>query len=153
MNKLVNRLKQRSIIKYSTRLVIILNNVVIKIPVSRKGYLQGLHEKKIWDKYNNINSWEFNSLAELKWMCMGIVCQKRYDTVSSIPSRVVNRIKSLIHEFDFDNCDLHNHENWGIEGNRYILLDYGINNHIASLYNQSILDKIINKTSKGLFKC
>ena len=122
-------------IKYSTRLVFILRNVVIKIPVSRKGYLQGLNEKKIWDKYNNINSWGFNTLAELKWMWMGIVCQKRYNTVSSIPPRVVNRIKSLIHEFDFDNCDLHNPENWGIDGKKYILLDYGVNEHIASLYN------------------
>ena len=122
-------------IKYSTRLVFVLMNVVIKIPVSRKGYLQGLNEKKIWDKYNNINSWEFNTLAELKWMWMGVVCQKRYNTVSSIQPRVVNRIKSLIHEFDFDNCDLHNPENWGIDGNKYILLDYGVNEHIASLYN------------------
>ena len=122
-------------IKYSTRLVIILKNVVIKIPVSKKGYLQGLNEKKIWDKYNNINSWEFNTLAELKWMWMGVVCQKRYNTVSSIQPRVVNRIKLLIHEFDFDNCDLHNPENWGIDCKKYILLDYGVNEHIASLYN------------------
>ena len=47
----------------------------------------------------------------------------------------VKEIKSLIHEFDFDNCDLHNPENWGIDGNKYILLDYGVNEHIASLYN------------------
>jgi len=37
--------------KYSTRLVIILKNVVIKIPISRRGYLQGINEKMIWDKY------------------------------------------------------------------------------------------------------
>ena len=117
-------------IKYSTRLVIILKNTVIKIPVTRKGYLQGLNEKKIWDKYNNINS-----LAKLKWMWMGIVCQKRYNTVSSIPSREVNHIKSLIHEFDFNNCDLHNSENWGIDGKKYILLDYGVTEYIAGLYN------------------
>tara|TARA_R110001606_G_scaffold5122_4_gene24024 strand:+ start:343 stop:699 length:357 start_codon:yes stop_codon:yes gene_type:complete len=117
-------------IKYSTRLVLILRNVVIKIPVSRKGYLQGLNEKKIWDKYNNVAL-----LGELKWMWMGVVCQKRYNVVSSIPFTKVKEIKSLIHEFDFDNCDLHNPENWGIDGNKYILLDYGVNEHIASLYN------------------
>ena len=54
--------------KYSTRLVILLKNIVIKIPLSRRGYLQGLNEKKIWDKYNNINS-----LAELKWMYLGVM--------------------------------------------------------------------------------
>lgn len=117
-------------IKYSTRLVIVLKNIVIKIPVSRKGYLQGVNEKYIWDKYKDVSS-----LAELKWMFMGIVCQKRYDTeLLVVPNIVVRRIKSIVKEFDFDNCDLHNSENWGMEGKEYILLDYGINKHIASLY-------------------
>ena len=116
-------------IKYSTRLVFILRNVVIKIPVTRKGYLQGLNEKKIWNKYNNVTS-----LAELKWTWMGIVCQKRYNTVSSIPSEIVKGKKELIPEFDFDNCDLYNPENWGIDNKTYVLLDYGVNKYIASLY-------------------
>jgi hypothetical protein len=115
--------------KYSTRLVIILKNIVIKIPISKRGYLQGLNEKKIWEKYNNITY-----LAELKWMFIGIICQKKYNTVKSIPKRVVKRNKVLIPEFNFDNCDLYNCENWGIEGKKYILLDYGINKHISSLY-------------------
>ena len=116
-------------IKSSTRVVFILHDIVIKVPVSRRGYLQGLNEKKIWDKYKNITS-----LAELKWMFMGIVCQKRYATVESIPTRVIKRIKSKIPEFNFDNCDLRNPQNWGIEGKTYILLDYGVNSYIASLY-------------------
>ena len=65
---------------------------------------------------------------------MGIVCQKRYNTVSSIPNNVVIRIKELIPEFDFNNCDLHNPENWGIDDKTYILLDYGVNKYIAGLY-------------------
>ena len=116
-------------IKYSTRLVIILKNVVIKIPVSRKGYLQGINEKNIWDKYKGIAP-----LAELKWFCMGIVCQKRYNTITSISKPVVKRIKLKIPEFDFKNCDLHNPDNWGRSGKRYILLDYGVNAYVASLY-------------------
>jgi hypothetical protein len=115
--------------KYSTRIVIILKNIVIKIPISRRGYLQGLNEKKIWNKYYDIDL-----LAELKWMFMGIVCQKRYSTTKSIPFGAVQYTKELIPEFDFDNCDLHNAKNWGVEDNKYILLDYGINKHIASLY-------------------
>ena len=117
------------LIKYSTRLVFILRNVVIKIPVSRKGYLQGLNERKIWDKYNN-----FTSLAELKWMWMGIVCQKRYNTITSIPDQVVMCNKILMPEFDFNNCDLYNPENWGTDGDNYILLDYGVSKYIAGLY-------------------
>ena len=116
-------------IKYSTRVTIVLKNIVIKIPVSRRGYLQGLNEKKLWDKYKGIGL-----LAELKWICMGIVCQKRYDTVSSIPNQLINNAKKWIPEFNFDNCDLHNDENWGANGNQYILLDYGINEYIAKLY-------------------
>jgi hypothetical protein len=115
--------------KYSTRIVIVFDHVVVKIPISRRGYLQGLNEKKIWDKYHKLNL-----LAELKWMFMGIVCQKRYDSVGSIPNRVVSVIKELMPEFDFDNCDLHNPANWGVDSKRYILLDYGINEYIASLY-------------------
>ena len=41
--------------KYSTRLVILLKNIVIKIPLSKRGYLQGLNEKKIWDKYKHLD--------------------------------------------------------------------------------------------------
>lgn len=115
--------------KYSTRLVIILKNIVVKIPINRKGYLQGLNEKKIWDKYNSVAY-----LAELKWIFMGIVCQKRYNVAKTIPNIVVRRNKISMPEFNFPDCDLHNPRNWGIEGNRYILLDYGINKHIASLY-------------------
>jgi len=122
-------LLRSTMIKYSTRLVLILRNVVIKIPVNRKGYLQGLNEKKIWDKYNSVTS-----LAELKWMWMGIVCQKRYNTTTSIPDSVVIRIKELIPEFDFNNCDLYNHENWGINNKTHVLLDYGVSKYIASLY-------------------
>lgn len=118
-------------IKCSTRLVIIFKNIVIKIPISRKGYLQGLNEKKIWDKYSDVTY-----LAELKWMWMGIVCQKKYDVVSSIPDSVVISNKKLIPEFDFNNCDLYNPENWGIDNKIYVLLDYGVNAYIASLYKQ-----------------
>jgi hypothetical protein len=116
-------------LKYSTRIVILFDNIVIKIPISKRGYLQGLNEKKIWDKYKDIGC-----LAELKWMYFGIICQKRYNPVKRIPNTKVWHIKELIPEFDFDNCDLHNSKNWGMECKNYILLDYGINKQIANLY-------------------
>lgn len=118
--------------KYSTRFVIVFDNVVVKIPLSIRGYLQGLNEKKIWDKYNR-----YGLLAELKWMRFGIVCQKKYDISKSIPKIVVKRLKAKIAEFNFDNCDLYNYENWGTDGKKYILLDYGITKYIASLYNKN----------------
>jgi hypothetical protein len=115
--------------KYSTRIVILFDNIVIKIPLSKRGYLQGLNEKYIWDKYK-----QFGCLAELKWMFLGIVCQKRYNPVKRVPNTKVWHIKELIPEFDFDNCDLYKAENWGIENKNYILLDYGINENISKLY-------------------
>ena len=121
--------------KYSTRLVIVFDNVVVKIPLSIRGYLQGINEKKIWDKYNR-----HGLLAELKWMRFGVVCQKRYDISKSIPKIVVKRLKAKIAEFNFDNCDLYNYENWGTDGKKYILLDYGISEYIASLYNKNKKD-------------
>jgi hypothetical protein len=123
--------------KYSTRFVILFNRFVIKIPLSRRGYLQGINEKYIWDNYKD------NALlAELKWMRFGIVCQKRYTQINSIPKRVVNRFKEKISEFNFDNCDLYNYENWGKDGKKYILLDYGVNEYIASLYKHNNLKKL-----------
>ena len=115
--------------KYSTRLVIVLKKIVIKIPLERKGFLQGYNEKRIWEKYKAIKK-----LAELKWMFLGIVCQKRYSNVDAIPQIEVDNIKKLIPEFDFENCDFWNFENWGKDGKEYILLDYGNSNYVASLY-------------------
>jgi hypothetical protein len=121
--------------KYSTRFVILFNRFVIKIPLSRRGYLQGINEKYIWDNYKD-NA----PLAELKWMRFGIVCQKRYTQINSIPKRVVNRYKEKIPEFNFDNCDLYNYQNWGKDNKKYILLDYGINENISKLYNKNKQD-------------
>jgi hypothetical protein len=115
--------------KYSTRFVIIFSNIVVKIPLSKRGYLQSINEKNIWDKYKGIAP-----LAELKCIYKGIVCQKRYKNVNYIPLRAVENIKKLIPEFMFDNCDLYNYKNWGIENYKHILLDYGINQHISTLY-------------------
>ena len=124
------RLLKHKMIKYSTRVAIILKNIVIKIPVTRRGYLQGVHEKRMWDKYKDTVS-----LAELKWMFVGIVCQKRYQNdLQNIPVNIVKAYKSKISEFDFENCDLHNPKNWGYDEQGYVLLDYGINQYIASLY-------------------
>jgi hypothetical protein len=115
--------------KYSTRFVIIFKNFVIKIPICRKGWLQGYNEKRIWNKYKHKAP-----LAELKWMCLGVICQKRYTTINEVPQSEVDKIKILISEFDFDNCDFWNHDNWGKEGEKYILLDYGNSPYVASLY-------------------
>jgi hypothetical protein len=115
--------------KYSTRFVIVFKNIVIKIPIDKKGYLQGINEKYIYNKYKNIAP-----IAKLNWMRFGIVCQKKYNTISKIPKKEVQNIKILIPEFNIKNCDLYNYENWGIENNNYILLDYGISKKIANLY-------------------
>jgi hypothetical protein len=116
-------------IKYSTRVVIIFSSFVVKIPICRKGFLQGYNERKIWEKYkDSVN------IAELKWMILGIVCQKRYAPITEISAIEVETIKEMIPEFNFDNCDFHNAENWGREGDRYILLDYGNDPYVASLY-------------------
>lgn len=116
-------------LRYSTRIVIILNKIVIKIPIDKKGYLQGINEKYIYNKYKNVAP-----LAKLNWMRFGIVCQKKYKTISKIPKKQIQNIKILIPEFNIKNCDLYNYENWGIKNKKYILLDYGINQKIANLY-------------------
>ena len=115
--------------RYSTRFVILFKNIVIKIPLSKKGFLQGYNELKVWNKYKNKAP-----LAELKWMFLGVVCQKRYITIEEVPQIEVDKIKKLIPEFNFKNCDFYNYENWGKDGQKYILLDYGNSPYVASLY-------------------
>jgi hypothetical protein len=67
-------------------------------------------------------------------MFLGIVCQKKYTTTDKVPQIEVDKIKKLIPEFNFENCDFWNYENWGKEKNKFILLDYGNSPYIASLY-------------------
>ena len=134
---LVTQLKEQSYlvlkmlkIKSSTRLVFILKGVVIKIPLSRRGYLQGKNEKTLWDKFSHLNM-----LGELRWEKIGIVCMKRYSPLNRIPKGYVNWIKRNIPELNVINCDLHNVKNWGRDGNSNpILIDYGINEYISTLY-------------------
>ncbi len=117
-------------IKYSTRLVFLIGGLVLKIPLSRRGYLQCKNEKSIWDKYKNLNV-----LGELYWEKFGIICMKRYNNVNNINPIHISNIKKNIVEFDIDNCDLFNHQNWGIDENSNIMLiDYGINEYISKLY-------------------
>jgi hypothetical protein len=115
--------------KYSTRFVILFKKFVIKIPICKKGFLQGYNEQKIWNNYKDTAP-----LAELKWMFIGVVCQKRYTTIEEVPQSEVDKIKKLIPDFDFENCDFWNYENWGKDGQKYILLDYGNSIYVASLY-------------------
>ena len=118
-------------IKISTRLAIILSEIVLKFPISRRGFLQSKNEKYIWDKYRNRIV-----LGELYFEFMGIVCMKRYQSINEIPKSNVLSIKSIIKEFDIDRCDLYNSDNWGKENGRYYLIDYGISQYISTLYKK-----------------
>ena len=118
-------------IKISTRLVFIFKNFVIKIPIDKRGYLQGKNEKVIWNKYKGTNL-----LGVFYWECLGIVCMKKYNVCKTdIPIKVVINLKSNIKEFDLINCDLYNYENWAFDNAKYILIDYGINERISKMYS------------------
>jgi hypothetical protein len=118
-------------IKISTRLVILLPRIVLKFPLSRRGYLQSKNEKLIWNKYKSTDI-----LGELYWEFCGIVCMKRYWPTSKVPRSKVLLTKSTIKEFDIDRCDLYNSDNWGTEKGKRYLLDYGINQYISTLYKK-----------------
>lgn len=116
-------------IKISTRLVILTKRRAYKIPISRRGWLQGKNEKFIWDKYK-----EHQLLAPLVWELFGIVCQKRINPIEYLSEWNVINIKHLMHEFDFDNCDLYRLENWGYHEGECLLIDYGVNKRISRMY-------------------
>ena len=124
-------------IRVSTRVVLVFEKKVIKIPISYRGYLQCKNEKFIWDKYKDTGM-----LAELYSERFGIVVMKRYKPTNVLVSETeahrfidtVVGIKHLIPEFDIDNCDLYRAENWGKSGDDYVLIDYGINERISKMY-------------------
>jgi hypothetical protein len=116
-------------IKISTRLVILLPNIVLKFPLGRRGYLQSKNEKVMWNKYKTTYP-----LGVLYWEFLGIVCMKRYKSINEIPRSTVMLVKSIIKEFDIDRCDLYNSDNWGTENELYYLIDYGISQYISTLY-------------------
>jgi len=116
-----------NMIKISTRIVFLLPKIVIKIPVDKRGYLQGKNESALYNKYKNTKL-----LGELISEFCGIVIMKRYKPLGSkLDLNIVMDIKNEIVELDIENCDLYNPDNWG-EG--HILIDYGINEHISKLY-------------------
>lgn len=116
-------------IKLSTRLIILIGSIAIKIPLSFRGYLQSKNESFIYSRYKSTGM-----LGKLHWEFMGIVCMKRYKPVRRILKSYVKGIKMLIPELDIKNCDLHNYRNWGTEDGYNVLIDYGINERISKMY-------------------
>ena len=114
-------------IRFSSRVVFILPKVVIKIPIDKRGYLQGKNESALYKKYKNTKM-----LGRLISEFCGVVIMKRYKPLDSkLNEDIVKKIKQTIAELNIENCDLYNPDNWG-EG--HILIDYGINERISKLY-------------------
>lgn len=117
-------------IKISTRVVLVFEKKVVKIPISYRGYLQCKNEKLMWDKYKHTQM-----LAELHSERFGIVVMKRYPIANRVPDYVVYGLKKEMPEFNIACCDLHRAENWGMTENLgHILIDYGINERISKMY-------------------
>jgi len=115
-------------IKYSTRLVVCIGRYAIKIPIEKRGYLQGLHEVRLWRKYRS------KSLAPIYWGKFGIVCQRRCKPLRVFQNSLVENIRKQIPELHIENCDLFNPENWGEYNSSPVLLDYGNDESISQMY-------------------
>lgn len=116
-------------LRISTRLVILAGNYALKIPLSRRGWLQGINEAKVWQS-NKGNC----LLAPVLWSFCGVVCMQRVSSVSCVPLHLITLLKSMIPALDIDNCDLHRTENWGVLNGHVVLLDYGVDARVASMY-------------------
>ena len=115
-------------IRISTRVVFITKRYVLKIPIDRRGWLQGINERKLWSKYQSTN------LVPTLWGLGGIVCQPKASKPSTFRTRDVKRIKQEIPELNVTNCDLHNIDNWGTYNGSIVLVDYGITEEISKMY-------------------
>lgn len=118
-------------IKISTRVVLLIGKYAIKIPIDKRGYLQGKNESKIWEQYNR-----HCNLAPLLWEKFGIVCQRRCEPLEQLSASMVTEMKGLIPQFNFKNCDLYNIQNWGWYNNSAVLVDYGVDEKISKMYKQ-----------------
>lgn len=117
-------------IKISKRLALVGFKKVIKIPLSKRGYLQGKNEAKLYKKYRGLHL-----LGRIYWEFFGIVCMEKYEVAKEITEYEVASLKYYIAPLSIDNCDLHNPKNWGYDKyDNLLLIDYGINEEISKLY-------------------
>lgn len=116
-------------LRISTRLVILTRTRAIKIPIDRRGWIQGHNEKRTWDRYKHTGL-----LAPIRWTAGPIVCQQRITPVTKITSTAVAAIRQAIPHLNIANCDLHNPANWGQHRGSFLLLDYGISARVAKMY-------------------
>lgn len=122
-------MKPKYTIQTSSRVVFITPTRVYKIPVNRRGWLQGLNERKAWERYK-----DSGRLAPLLWSFGGIVCMVRVTQLKFIAQHHIKAVKKLIPALNIERCDLHNPANWGYYNNRTVLLDYGIDAQVAAMY-------------------
>lgn len=122
-------MKPKYTVRISSRIVILTPNRVYKIPVNRRGWLQGLNERKAWKRYKDTKR-----LAPLLWGFGGFVCMVRVTEIQFIAEHHVAALKKLIPALNIQRCDLYNAANWGYYKNRTVLLDYGISAQVAAMY-------------------
>lgn len=116
-------------IKVSTRLVILSKTKAFKIPLDRRGWLQGVNETKVWENHK-----KSGYLAPLLWSFGGFVCMRRVTPTNEVPLQLVATIKAAIPALDVANCDLCRLENWGEYMGAHVLLDYGIDERVSKMY-------------------
>lgn len=118
-------------VKVSTRVVFLIGRYAVKIPIDRRGWLQGLNERKLWRKYGYQSN-----LIPVKWSCGGVVIQQRATPMDRFKGKYVLAVKKRIPELDINGCDLYNPANWGIYRGNIYLLDYGITERVSKMYTK-----------------
>jgi len=116
-------------IKVSTRLVIVIGHYAIKIPLDKRGWLQGINEAYLWKKYPNQGK-----LVPMVWGWKGLVIQRRAYPLKDFKTKYAEILKREIWELNISNCDLYNPKNWGVYKGNVVLLDYGITERVSTMY-------------------
>ena len=116
-------------VRISSRVVLLTPRRVYKLPVNRRGWLQGKNERKAWESHKKTGL-----LAPFLYSVGGFVCMVRVLPVYYVAPEMIATVKQRIPALNIDNCDLWNVENWGQYEGRTVLLDYGISKKVASLY-------------------
>lgn len=122
-------MKPNYTIRISSRIVFLTPTRAYKIPFNRRGWLQGLNERKAWQRYKDTKR-----LAPLLWGFGGFVCMVRVTEITFVAQHQIKALKELIPELNIDRCDLYNPANWGYYKNETVLLDYGLSAEVAALY-------------------
>jgi hypothetical protein len=116
----------------SSRLVLLIGSVAIKLPFNRCGIEQSKQEIKTWEKYK---SRPFNRIRKTFGpIIISDRCSKVTREEFPFFDLYVDQLEIEYPELKFEYGDIHNPDNWGWICGELVIVDYGLNLEIEKKF-------------------